>query len=92
MTGASPDRQITVYWRPGCGFCVALLARLERSSLDYRTVNIWDDDDARAFVRSVADGHETVPTVTVGDEAFVNPPFEVVRRAVGRLSDGPGGS
>lgn len=36
-------------------------------------VNIWEDDEARAFVRSVARGYETVPTVTVGERAMVNP-------------------
>jgi hypothetical protein len=40
-------------------------------SLDKR--NIWADDDAAAFVRSVANGNETVPTVRVGPESRVNP-------------------
>ncbi len=40
--------------------------------------NIWEDKDAAAFVRSVADGNETVPTVKIGDLARVNPsPREV---------------
>lgn len=42
-------------------------------------VNIWKDQDAAAFVRSVADGNETVPTVVVGGDAMVNPsPGQVV--------------
>lgn len=36
-------------------------------------VNIWDEPDAAAFVRSVARGYETVPTVAVGPVALVNP-------------------
>ena len=35
--------------------------------------NIWDDPDAAAYVRSVASGNETVPTVTVGERSMVNP-------------------
>ncbi|MFF4803592.1 hypothetical protein ACFY1U_35305 [Streptomyces sp. NPDC001351] len=31
------------------------------------------DKDAAAFVRSVADGNETVPTVTVAGHAMVTP-------------------
>lgn len=74
-------RPITVFWRPGCMFCSALLHRLEQTDLVYRTVNIWEDDDAREFVRSVANGNETVPTVVVGDHAMVNPSLRAVRAA-----------
>jgi len=35
--------------------------------------NIWDEPKAAAFVRSVADGNETVPTVVIGEQALVNP-------------------
>lgn len=81
MTDAASHPSITVYWRPGCGFCVALLRRLETSNLKFSTVNIWADPDAASFVRSVAGGNETVPTVVVGDRAMVNPPFHAVLAA-----------
>lgn len=70
MSDPSP---ITVYWRPGCGFCSSLLRGLERAGLAFDRVNIWEDEQAAAFVRSVARGNETVPTVRVGDVALVNP-------------------
>ena len=73
--------EITVYWRPGCPFCLSLRAGLRRSRTPYRAVNIWQDPDAAAFVRSVANGNETVPTVTVGDTFFVNPSAGQVRTA-----------
>ncbi len=42
-------------------------------------VNIWRDPDAASFVRSVADGNETVPTVVVDGRPLVNPaPSQVV--------------
>ncbi|MER6982711.1 hypothetical protein [Streptomyces carpinensis] len=37
-------------------------------------MNIWKDPDAAVFVRSVADGNKTVPTVTVAGRAMVNIP------------------
>jgi glutaredoxin-like protein len=67
---------ITFYWRPGCGFCRRLHADLVATGLTFEMRNIWEDADAAAFVRSVARGHETVPTVSVGDAALVNPPVE----------------
>lgn len=63
-------------------FCAALFRGLERQGLSYAEVNIWDNADAAAFVRSVAGGNETVPTVRVGDVALVNPTPRAVLRAV----------
>ena len=62
-----------VYWRPGCGFCTRLLRDLDELDLDHERVNIYEDPDGAAFVRSVASGNETVPTVLVDDVALVNP-------------------
>jgi mycoredoxin len=71
---------VTVYWRPGCPFCMSLKAGLRRSHVPFRQVNIWSDPQAAMFVRSVAGGNETVPTVTVGDVALVNPPAGTVKQ------------
>lgn len=76
------DRAIVVYWRPGCGFCASLLRGLERAGLTFDRANIWDDDAAAAFVRSVAGGNETVPTVRIGSVALVNPSARDVLRTV----------
>lgn len=73
---------VTVYWRPGCGFCSGLLRSLERYELEHERVNIWEDEEAAGFVRSVADGNETVPTVRVGEAAMVNPSARDVLAAV----------
>lgn len=62
-----------MYWRPGCGFCSGLFRQLERHGVPHRAVEIWGDPDAAAFVRSIARGNETVPTVTVGPVGLVNP-------------------
>jgi len=44
--------------------------------------NIWDDPDAAAYVRSVADGNETVPTIRVGGWSGVNPSANEVLQAM----------
>ncbi len=64
---------IDFYWRPGCLFSVSLDRQLTRAGLDLERHNIWDDDRAAEFVRSVTRGNETVPTVAVGDVVLVNP-------------------
>lgn len=73
---------VEFYWRPGCGFCMALRAHLERTGLPLHEVNIWEDDAAAARVREAAGGNETVPTVFVGPVAMVNPDIDQVLAAV----------
>ena len=65
--------EVVIYWRPDCVFCLDLLLRLKFTPLRYRKIDIRKDPDAKAFVRSVADGNETVPTVVVAGRALVNP-------------------
>jgi len=75
---------VTLYWRPGCVFCMRLRLVLRWHRLRVHQVNIWKDPDAAAFVRSVADGNETVPTVVIDGRAVVNPPPAQVVAAIRR--------
>jgi mycoredoxin len=60
-------------------FCLRLRVILRWHRLTVHQVNIWANPEAAAFVRSVAGGNETVPTVVVDGHAIVNPaPSEVV--------------
>ncbi|MBI1351246.1 MAG: glutaredoxin [Actinomycetales bacterium] len=83
MTTAAGELDVTVYWRPGCGFCHVLRHELDRAGVERAEVNIWEDPAAAALVRSVARGNETVPTVVVGNHAMVNPSAREVLAAVG---------
>jgi mycoredoxin len=76
------EDRVVVYWRPGCTYCMKLLTQLWFTRLRYKRVNIWRDSGAAAFVRSVAGGNETVPTVTVAGHAMVNPSRRQVLDAV----------
>ena len=48
------QKPVTVFWRPGCGFCTRLFRGLEDTDLVYERRNIWEEPDAAAYVRSVA--------------------------------------
>ncbi|GAA4551607.1 glutaredoxin family protein [Amycolatopsis samaneae] len=76
--------EVEYYWRPGCPFCMALSGPLESSDLNIREFNIWEDPDAAARVRAVANGNEVVPTVIIGSTALVNPSFAEIKTAVRR--------
>ncbi|MBP2473215.1 glutaredoxin-like protein [Crossiella equi] len=76
------NNAVEFYWRPGCPFCMNLESALDRSGIPYSKVNIWEDPEAAARVRSVANGNEVVPTVFVGPAAMVNPSIGQVTEAV----------
>ena len=95
LGGQSP---VTVMWRPGCPFCALLLRGLDRTGLVHDRVDIWEHPEAAAWLRTVAGGNETVPTVRVGGSgpdgtgsdadavALVNPSVAAVLDAVGRIA------
>lgn len=85
------DVTIEVFWRPACPFCMYLEARMSHSELVYERHNIWDDAAAAEFVRSVANGNETVPTVrlTTPDHrvvGLVNPSLGEIREQLAALA------
>jgi len=73
---------VVFFWRPGCGYCSSLRRRLEAAGVPLLEVDIWKDPRAAEAVRTITGGHETVPTVVVGDTAMVNP---TARQVLGEL-------
>ena len=62
-------RSITVYTKPGCMQCRAVLRALDKAGCDYRTVDVTTDPEARDYVLSL--GHLQVPVVvTASGEHF----------------------
>lgn len=80
------QNETVIYWRVDCVFCLDLLLRLKFTPLRYRKVDIRRDPAARAFVRSVADGNEIVPTVVVAGRALMNPSKRRLIEAVRTLA------
>jgi glutaredoxin-like protein len=73
--------RLVVYRRDHCGYCWALERALRAAHVDYDRRDIYADPEAAAFVRSVNDGNETVPTVVMSNgEVRTNPkPKELLR-------------
>jgi mycoredoxin len=80
-----------VFWRPGCPYCDALRSDLARRGITAVWRDIWSDGDARAFVRSVNRGNETVPTVRIGDRTMTNPTGAQVSEQLNAAEDPAGG-
>jgi mycoredoxin len=94
--GLGGDAAVTVLWRPGCPYCAMLLRGLERTGLVFDRIDIWEHPEAAAWVRTVADGNETVPTVRIASSgrddaveeavALVNPSPRAVLDMLARLA------
>ena len=74
---------VTVYWRPMCGYCEMLKRSLERHGVDYDSVDIWADRGQADVVKAANGGDELVPTVRVGDTFLSNPRVDEVLDLLG---------
>jgi glutaredoxin len=77
-----PDKVLDFYWREGCWFCATLIRELNDAGAMINKMNIWEHPEHAAFVRSVANGNETVPTVVIGSVVLVNPDVQDVLKAI----------
>jgi mycoredoxin len=73
---------VVIYWRPGCVYCLRLRGVLGSDRRRATWISIWSDEEAAAFVRSINDGNETVPTVRIGEQVHTNPEPDLVRAAL----------
>ncbi len=61
------SKQITVYTRTTCAYCVQVKRLLDMKNKTYSVINIDEDKEAEASIISLS-GARTVPVVTVKDE------------------------
>lgn len=80
---------LAVYRRDHCSYCWRLERALRAAGVDYDRRDIYADPEAAAFVRSVNEGNETVPTVVLSNgKVWTNPPPKELLRELGIASTG----
>lgn len=88
--GEIKNESVTMFWRPGCGFCSMLERGLANAGVEFDRRNIWEDAEAAEFVRAMNRGNETVPTVVVGTDVYTNPTTARILDRLGiETPDGP---
>lgn len=70
----SDDRDVLVYMTSWCGSCRSTLRFLEEHGIDYRTVDIDEDDAAAEAVMALNRGNRSVPTILVDGEHVLTEP------------------
>ncbi len=71
-----PD--VTIYWRPMCGYCAQLKGELDARGIAHTDVDIWDDRTKAEIVKAATGGDEIVPTVEIAGQFLVNPSADEV--------------
>ena len=86
MTTTPVPGTITMYSTTWCGYCQRLKSQLAGAGVEYAEVNIEEHPDAAAFVESVNNGNQTVPTVLFPDgSAATNPSLKQVQQRLAAL-------
>lgn len=80
---------LTMYSTSQCGHCHRLRAQLDGAKIAYEVVDIDQDPQAAAYVKSANGGDQTVPTVRFPDGSLLtNPTVHEVRARLVRLALG----
>ncbi len=78
-------RELTVFTTQFCGMCFALKGWLRDWGVPFREVDIGEDAESREFVRRVARGYLSVPTLLFPDgSVLVEPNPSEVRQVLAR--------
>jgi mycoredoxin len=72
---------ITLYTTRWCPDCRRVKYFLKERGVDYREVNIEEDETAEAIVINANSGKRKVPTLKVGERYFACSPFNPVKLA-----------
>lgn len=62
------DYAITIYGKPDCTRCTALVRRCRRKGVRYRYRDVTQDPEARAEVEAL--GYTSLPVGVIGDDHF----------------------
>lgn len=67
-------QEILLYGHPACSMMPAVRTMLEQSQAGFEYINIHEDEAARARVREINDGYESVPTLVFPDGSTLSEP------------------
>jgi mycoredoxin len=77
------DKKIVMYSTSWCGDCRRSKAWLDAHGVEYREINIEEDEAALAYVQKVNKGMNSVPTIVFPDgQILVEPTNEELEKKV----------
>lgn len=75
---------LTIYGKPGCDRCDQLVKYCRRKGIPYRYIDVTQDDEALALVKSL--GYSELPVAMIGDDHFPGIRLDKIRPLAPQLS------
>ncbi len=63
-------KKVIVYTTPTCAFCYTLKSYLQSKSIEFKEINIDEDEKARKKMEEIS-GQKNVPVMTIDNEVIV---------------------
>lgn len=60
--------EVTIYTRPGCGYCVRAKQLLGSKNIDYDEFNVWSKDEYMQDMLKRSGGASTVPQIFINGD------------------------
>lgn len=71
------SKQPVIYSADWCGYCVVLKNFLDSKGISYEIRDV-DEPGVREEMNQRTDGNQTIPTMFIGDEFWVNPNKSII--------------
>lgn len=76
--------EVIVYSTTYCGHCVRLKRQLEEAGIEYRSIDVDEEEHYGERIIQATGGARVVPTVEIADRLLVNPSIREVVEALAR--------
>ncbi len=74
MSVDSTASEVILYGHPACPGVGPVKSILKGSDIEFQYVNIWQDTEAAAQVKTINNGYESVPTLVFSDGSTLTEP------------------
>lgn len=64
------NRQIIIYSTPDCAYCYTIKSYLQSKGIDYKEINIYEDEKARKKMEEIS-GQKNVPVTVIDGEVVI---------------------
>lgn len=68
---------LTIYGKPGCQYCAAAKEYLDKQGIEYRMIDISENEQAREWL--IEQGYKSLPVIFAGDEPLMTGTWNVLK-------------
>ncbi len=76
------NKKVLVYSTPDCAYCYTLKSYLQNRGIEYKEINIYEDEPARKKMEEIS-GQKNVPVTVIDDEVVAGWDKEKINKLLG---------